>query len=346
MLQVALPPLILAIPALLIYRNPELIAKYIGREPQKVAVPLPPAVETHASPPALSRLNTQPAVTLAPPSVPATPTRPLWGGKNLDPPQPFVEKTEGIDSSTAAHPPQQNEANRPAQERFDVDSFIGAKPKSPSSESDSPGELVSLAISLQTSKWLVPVPNVNPNGKFYVDSIKNGPSTIQLFPTSGELSFDQVTRITLDEAIGMVLELQLEKSDDPESLFVSGEWSCEAVGGTREQFSLSRLESRQLYLNKQANQLSRNLNTLSIERNKLQAFLTGPGPKPLTAFKQAKNRLAVVESSMQVANIQWQQTAQKMTWFTTFEKNVERLHDEGALLIRCDTKPADPIASQ
>jgi hypothetical protein len=209
-----------------------------------------------------------------------------------------------------------------------------AEQESISETVESPAEkLIHLKLDLNSTKWIMPLEDSFESGQYFVTTVADCPGTIELQPSSGELSTDRATRLAFDGASGLAIDLRLAVVGNPPALSVTGEWVCQMDRQSEADFSLKRLRNYEKYLAKQRTAAG-TIQSFLNERNQLKLFIDSRGLKRLEAVNTAENRIKFIDSQMGALKRQAQHEQQFVEQFVAFKQRVNQIQDRSELVVR------------
>jgi hypothetical protein len=307
-LQAAVPLLVLLIPAVVLYRSPDLLGRLMSGDTD-TAVPLQePRIEPRAN--AARRAAQSARAAPSRRAEPVTPRPPIHdepavameAGKR-EQPAPLIKPRTLADLLTTPEQPVDSDAIR-------------------------------LKLELDSQKWIALLEVIDESTPLAIASVSPSPTSTKVNPTSGELSFDRPTRISFVNMSGLAIDLRLDHVGSESKLAVVGDWVIQFRGDTETPFSLARLKNRQKAVAKQLNIATTQLNTLLAEKNERQAFLDARGNKRLDSVNVATNRIKWIDSQLPAFQAQAKLEQEAAQRFLAFAGNVQQLHDDGELVLR------------
>ena len=143
--------------------------------------------------------------------------------------------------------------------------------------------LVHLKLQLDSRVWIAPIPNGSESDDYFVQSVSGGGASIQVFPTSGKVTFNQPLTISFNGAQGLTMKLRLAKTGREKALSLSGSWVMKSSESTEIPFSKDRMQTRLRFLQKQSFRSNQFLAQLKSDRNQKQLFIDSKGIKTLAS---------------------------------------------------------------
>lgn len=199
---------------------------------------------------------------------------------------------------------------------------------------DEPQEkLLNLKLDLDSITWIAPLEDSFKSGQYYITTVTGSPGTIEVRPSSGELSTDRPTHLAFDETSGLAIELKIADVGNPPVRSLTGKWVCQMDGQSVAEFSLARLRNREKFLAKQRTAVA-TMQALTNEKAQLQQFLNRKGLKQLEAVNAAKKRIKFIDSQMGPLKQRAQQEQEFLEQFMAFKERVYQIHQSAELVVR------------